>query len=178
MIHPNGQNGGGGIGTVDDAATTETTVRTSMAEGVRAPELATRSKQRAKQQIQQNRFVIIGAGAIVAALLIFVATSMPRKSPIKKPKRDTVEAKDATAASTTTSADNSLFPITDSGRPQAKETREGFLNEHDLDRTATRKTASSTFRGSQSTAPGTLGSIPPFGGSKHGRRRHISPEQA
>jgi hypothetical protein len=43
------------------------------------PEFATRAKQRAKQQIQQNRFVIIGAGAIVTALLIFVAVSMPHR---------------------------------------------------------------------------------------------------
>ncbi len=42
-------------------------------------DLATRAKQRARQQIQQNRFVIIGAGAIVIALLIFVATSMPHR---------------------------------------------------------------------------------------------------
>ena len=47
------------------------------------PELATRAKQRARQQIRQNRFVIIGAGAVVIALLIFVATSMPpsRRAP-------------------------------------------------------------------------------------------------
>jgi len=43
------------------------------------PEVATRTKQRARQQIQQNRFVIIGAGAIVTALLIFVAISMPHR---------------------------------------------------------------------------------------------------
>jgi len=37
---------------------------------VAMPEFATRAKHRAKQQIQQNRCVIIGAGAIVTALLI------------------------------------------------------------------------------------------------------------
>ena len=48
------------------------------------PEFATRAKQRARQQIQQNRFVIIGAGAIVTALLIFVAISMPHRGGPKK----------------------------------------------------------------------------------------------
>jgi hypothetical protein len=37
------------------------------------PGPATRAKQRARQRIQQSRFVIIGAGAIVIALLILVA---------------------------------------------------------------------------------------------------------
>ena len=58
------------------------------------PEVATRAKQRAKQQIQQNRFVIIGAGAIVIALLIFVATSMPhRGAPQKVKSRGTTAAR-------------------------------------------------------------------------------------
>ena len=50
------------------------------------PEFATRAKQRARQQIQQNRFVIIGAGAIVIALLIFVAISMPHRGGPEKAK--------------------------------------------------------------------------------------------
>ena len=50
------------------------------------PEFATRAKQRARQQIQQNRFVIIGAGAIVTALLIFVAMSMPHRGGPQKVK--------------------------------------------------------------------------------------------
>ncbi len=48
-------------------------------------DIATRAKVRAKQQFQQNRFVIIGAGALVVALLIFVATSIPHK-PVQKAK--------------------------------------------------------------------------------------------
>lgn len=166
MIHPNGQNGGGSTGTIQEPTTSEMTTPTSAAAGGQAPELATRTQQRAKQQIQQNRFVIIGAGAIVVALLIFVATSMPRKSAIHKAKSDAMAAKDAMTTGGTASADKSLFPITDSGKPQTKETHEGFLNEQDLDRTATRQPASHTSRGEQSNAPGTLGSIPPFGGEQ------------
>jgi hypothetical protein len=51
------------------------------------------------------------------------------------------------------------FPITDSGRPVTKETHEGFLNERDLRRTATKPAAGTP----QVVGAGTLGSIPPFG---------------
>lgn len=40
-------------------------------------ELATRAKLRARQKIQQNRFVIVAAGAVVFALLIFAVVSAP-----------------------------------------------------------------------------------------------------
>ena len=43
-------------------------------------EPATRTKQRAREQIQHNRFVIIAAGAVVTALLVFAMISAPRKS--------------------------------------------------------------------------------------------------
>jgi hypothetical protein len=39
-------------------------------------ELATRTKLRARQKIQQNRFVIVAAGAVVFALLIFAVVSL------------------------------------------------------------------------------------------------------
>jgi hypothetical protein len=40
-------------------------------------ELSTRTKLRARQKIQQNRFVIVAAGAVVFALLIFAVVSAP-----------------------------------------------------------------------------------------------------
>jgi hypothetical protein len=124
------------------------------------PEVATRARQRAKQQIQQSRFVIIAAGAIVIALLIFVATSMPhRGAPQKAKSRGASATEDLSLESGTASNDRSLFPITDSGRPVAKETHKGFLNERDLQRTATKPAAGTTVAG----GAGTLGSIPPFG---------------
>jgi len=124
------------------------------------PELATRAKQRARQQIQQNRFVIIGAGAIVIALLIFVATSMPHRStPQKVKSRGATTSEDLTLESGTASNDKSLFPITDSGRPVTKESHEGFLNERDLQRTATKPAPGTKV----ASGTGTLGSIPPFG---------------
>jgi hypothetical protein len=59
----------------------------------------------------------------------------------------------------TASNDKSLFPITDSGRPVTKESHEGFLNERDLQRTATKPAAGTKV----ASGAGTLGSIPPFG---------------
>ncbi|MFZ0296734.1 MAG: hypothetical protein WAM13_00140 [Candidatus Sulfotelmatobacter sp.] len=124
------------------------------------PEFATRAKQRASRQIQQNRFVIIGAEAVVIALLIFVATSMPhRGAPQKAKSRGATATEDLALESGTASNDKSLFPITDSGRPVTKDSHEGFLNERDLQRTATKPAAGRTV----ATGAGTLGSIPPFG---------------
>ena len=156
MIQPNGQNGRGSTATTQAPAARETVIATPTAGDAlrQSSDLATRAKQRAKQQFQQNRFVIIGAGAIVVALLIFVATSMPSKRPPPK-------LKDSAAA--TTPSDKSLFPITDSGRPATKETHEGFLNERDLQRTATGRPASGTTHAGQGNTDGTLASIPPFG---------------
>jgi hypothetical protein len=156
MIQQNGQNDWGSTTTTQAPAARETVIATPTS--VDAPrqgsELATRAKQRTKLQFQQNRFVIIGAGAIVVALLIFVATSMPSKRPSPKLK-DSADA--------TTPSDKSLFPITDSGRPATKETHEGFLNERDLQRTATGRPASGTTHAGQGNTDGTLASIPPFG---------------
>ena len=163
MIHPNGHSDNGNAAVIQEPAENETGNNVPLAPAATAPlpGLATRTKQRAKQQIQQNRFVIIGAGAIVIALLIFVATSMPhRGAPQKAAKsRGATATEDLASESGNPSNDKSLFPITDSGRPVTKETHEGFLNERDLQRTATKPAA----RTSEAGGAGTLGSIPPFG---------------
>jgi hypothetical protein len=127
------------------------------------PEFATRAKQRAKQQIQQNRFVIIGAGAIVTALLIFVAISVPhRGGPDKTKNRGLTAEGKSTLEPNSEGIEKSLFPITDSGRPATKEEHQGFLNERDLQRTVIRSTSHASPTG-QTNGVGTLGSIPPFG---------------
>ena len=161
MIHPNGHSDNGNAGVIQEPTGEETLSNVPFPPAATAPlpGLATRAKQRARQQIQQNRFVIIGAGAIVIALLIFVATSMPhRGAPQKVKSRGATGTEDLASESGTASNDKSLFPITDSGRPVTKESHEGFLNERDLQRTAT-KPAGTTVAG----GAGTLGSIPPFG---------------
>ena len=163
MIHPNGYNDNGNASVLQEPAENETRkndLPLPPDATVPLPGLATRAKQRARQQIQQNRFVIIGAGAIVIALLTFVATSMPhRGAPQKAKGRGATATEDLALESGTASNDESLFPITDSGRPVTKESHEGFLNERDLQRTATKPAAGTNV----ASGAGTLGSIPPFG---------------
>jgi hypothetical protein len=130
--------------------------------------IATRAKLRARQQFQQNRFVIIGAGALVVALLVFVATSIPHKSPVQKTKVGAAAVKEEPTQVANAGADRSLFPITDSGRPSAKEAHEGFLNEKDLERSVTHRPHAGSVQAAPSNAPGSLGSIPPFGPDQPG----------
>ncbi|MGA8812834.1 MAG: hypothetical protein WB523_09795, partial [Candidatus Sulfotelmatobacter sp.] len=166
MIHPNGNSDNGNTGVIQEPAGEETLSNVPLPPDATAPlpGLATRAKQRARQQIQQNRFVIIGAGAIVIALLIFVATSMPHRGTAQKVKsRGATASEDLALESGTASNDKSLFPITDSGRPVTKESHEGFLNERDLQRTAIKPAAGRTV----ASGSGTLGSIPPFGDQQH-----------
>jgi hypothetical protein len=166
VIHPNGHNDNGNAAVIQEPAENEARnndLPLPPDATVPLPGLATRAKQRARQQIQQNRFVIIGAGAIVIALLIFVATSMPhRGAPQKVKSRGATDTEDQVLESGTASNDKSLFPITDSGRPATKESHEGFLNERDLQRTATKPAAGRTV----ATGAGTLGAIPTFGDQK------------
>ncbi|MBZ5667443.1 MAG: hypothetical protein LAO30_22945 [Acidobacteriia bacterium] len=161
MIHPNGHSDNGNAAVIQEPAENEARNNEPLPADATAPlpGLATRAKQRARQQIQQNRFVIIGAGAIVIALLIFVATSMPHRSvPQKVKSRGATASEDLALESGTASNDKSLFPITDSGRPVTKESHEGFLNERDLQRTATKPAGTTVAGGAR-----TLGSMPPFG---------------
>ena len=161
MIHPNGHSDNGNAAVIQEPAQNEARNSEPLPADATAPlpGLATRAKQRARQQIQQNRFVIIGAGAIIIALLIFVATSMPhRGAPQNVKSRGATATEDLALESGTASNDKSLFPITDSGRPVTKESHEGFLSERDLRRTAT-KPAGTTVAG----GAGTLESIPPLG---------------
>jgi hypothetical protein len=168
MIHPNGHDPS--TATIPAPAPSETAqVPPEMPSAVVQPlDIATRAKLRAKEQFQQNRFVIIGAGALVIALLIFVATSIPRKSPVQKTKVGTGAIKEEPTPIANAGADRSLFPITDSGRPSAKEAHEGFLDEKDLERSVTHRSHPGSVQAGPSNAPGSLGSIPPFGPDQPG----------
>jgi hypothetical protein len=178
VIHPNGHNDNGNAAVIQELEENEARnndLPLPQDANAPMPELATRAKLRARQQIQQNRFVIIGAGAIVIALLIFVATSMPhRGAPQKVKSRGATGTEDLALESGTASNDKSLFPITDSGRPDTKESHEGFLNERDLQRTATKPAAGRTV----ATGSGTLGSIPPFGDQQTWRAPPYQPGSA
>jgi Bacterial conjugation TrbI-like protein len=163
MIHPNGH----------DPSTV--TIPAPPNETVQAPletppvfaqplDIATRTKLRARQHFQQNRFVIIGAGAVVCALLIFVATSIPHKNSVqKKTNFGSAAVKEEQTQIANPGVDRSLFPITDSGRPSPKDAHEGFLNEKDLERSVTHRPHPGSVQAGPSNTPGSLGSIPPFG---------------
>jgi hypothetical protein len=113
--------------------------------------------------MQPNRTVIVAAGAIVTALLIFVAVSTPHRSGPQKVTSPRVATKDdSTTSITGDSGEKSLFPITDSGRPAVKVGRQGFLNERDLQRTVIHSGANAS-QPATTKGTATLGSIPPFG---------------
>ena len=165
MTRPNGHNDNGNAGLMQELEGNETLNNVPIAAPTPAPlpELPTRANRRGKVQVQQSRFVIIAAGAVVIALLIFVAVSMPHRSrPQKTKSRSATTKDDSTTEIGSESDEKSLFPITDSGRPAAKEAHQGFLNERDLQRTVVRS-GSSTSQTAQPNGAGTLGSIPPFG---------------
>lgn len=168
MIHPNGHDPS--TATIPAPISSETVQSPlEMPSKVEQPiDIATRAKLRARQQFQQNRFVIIGAGALVVALLVFVATSIPHKGPVRKTKVDALAVKEEPTQIANADADRSLFPITDLGRPSAKEADEGFLDEKDLERSVTRRPHTGSTQAEPSTAPGSLGSIPPFGPDQPG----------
>jgi hypothetical protein len=165
VTRPNGHSDNGNVGFVQEPDGSELLDGVPIPPPAPAalPEFATRAKQRAKQQIQQNRFVIIGAGAIVTALLIFVAISMPhRGGPDKAKNRGLTSDGKSTLEPNSEGIEKSLFPITDSGRPVTKEEHQGFLNERDLQRTVIRSASHASPTG-QTNGAGTLGSIPPLG---------------
>lgn len=168
MIHPNGHDPS--TSTIPEPTPSET-IQTPLETPpaiVQPLDIATRAKLRARQHFQQNRFVIIGAGALVIALLIFVATSIPHKNSVQKTKLGAAGVKEEPTQVANAGADRSLFPITDSGRPLAKEGHEGFLNEKDLERSVTHRPHTASVQAGLSNAPGSLGSIPPFGPDQPG----------
>jgi hypothetical protein len=126
-------------------------------------EPATRTRQRAREQIRQNRFVIIAAGAVVTALLLFAMISAPRKALPQKTKDPAATGQNAVLQGENLSPEKNLLPITDSGCPAAKEMHDGYMNEQDLQRTAIRRAPSSAAHPPSASMTGTLASIPPFG---------------
>ena len=163
MTRRNGHSDNGSTGLVENLGVAEADdVSTPVLPADALQEAATRSKQRARQPIQQNRFVIIAAGAVVTAILIFVAVFIPHRNAPQKTQGRAATKTESTIETSNEGAAKSLFPITDSGRPAVKEAHRGFVNESDLQRTAIRSGAN-TSQVAQPSAPGTLGSIPPFG---------------
>src|ERR1700704_4263584 len=130
MTSQNGQNGTIAIADLNAEPSANTPAAPTAAGQTTSP--VTRTELRAKQKSQQNRFVIVGAGALVVALLLFVAVSMPRKNTSQKPKTGSTVGQAKSQQGEPASDERSLLPITDSGRPIAKETHDGFVDEQDL----------------------------------------------
>lgn len=123
-----------------------------------AEQLPTRAKLRARENFRQNRSVILAAGALVFALLIFAIVSAPGRRSGSKALVVPKTNDDASA----TSVQKSTLPIIDSGRNLPAPEHDGELGEQDVARTATRKTPARTAP--SGGGPGSLASIPPFGG--------------
>jgi hypothetical protein len=122
---------------------------------------ATRVKQGSIQPLKQNRVVLLAGGACVVALLLFILISFPsRKAKAPSAKPGGQVAGQQTAGNT--ESDHSLFPITDSGRPALKESRDGLIGEQDVQRTATRQMPTEKPFETKVPPGSTLGSIPPF----------------
>src|SRR5258707_1450989 len=89
--------------------------------------------------------------------------SVSRKSLPQKTKDPVATGQNAVLQGENLSAEKNLLPITDSGRPAAKEMHDGYMNEQDLQRTAIRRAPSSAAHPQSASMTGTLASIPPFG---------------
>ncbi len=126
MIHPNGHDPSTATIPAAPSETIQTPLETPPA--VAQPlDIATRTKLRARQQFQQNRFVIIGAGALVVALLIFVATSIPHKNPVQKTKAGATAVKDYRLAARRLPPGATTEGTVVFERPAFKESREQLL---------------------------------------------------
>ena len=126
---------------------------------------ATRSRLRMKQNVRQNRVIIIGAGLLVVAFLLFVAVSVPR-SPSSKPIV-AASSSSSTHANLQTDdlyhAERSVLPIVDSRPPKPAPKGDSLIDEEAVEHTASQVTApSKTAHSSTATGPQTLASVPPF----------------
>ncbi len=179
MTPVDGQNGNHAVETLEDSGPAR-----SATEGVTSDlfvsqqSVVTRRMQRAKPELRQNRYVLIGAGAVVLAILIFVMVSMPR-SPLRDATKQSAasRAPESALENTTGPSEKSLFPIIDSQRTAPQTQHDGFLNEGDLERTAKPK-PSPNLPPPSATVAGSLGAIPPFGSQENWQAPAYQPQPA
>ncbi len=164
MIGPDGNNSDKQATAVqpDKDETAQEPVRSSAPPN--SPLFATRGKQSPKQQLSQNKPALIGAGAVVFALLIFVFTSAHKHQHFSAGK---IEGKGHPTAPSpspgNTDSQKSFFPVTNSDRPAANEVNNGRIDEQDVQRTATRQAGQATSASSgKIPQSASLGSLPPF----------------
>lgn len=132
------------------------------APGSTAP-FATREKQSLRNNFRQNKMAIITGGAVGAALILFVLTSIPGHQDTKK--TSSLQPKTAVAPAKP-SDEKSLFPVIDSGAPIAKDSSDGSIGEDDVHRTASHQpNADATLQTKKIADRSTLGALPPFDAS-------------
>ena len=118
MTPVDGQNGNHAVETLEDSGPARSaTERVTSDLFVSQQSVVTRRMQRAKPELRQNRYVLIGAGAVVLAILIFVMVSMPR-SPLRDATKQSAasRAPESAPENTTGPSEKSLFPIIESQR--------------------------------------------------------------
>jgi len=172
MIHPNGHDPGSSVVLEEPAVATPDTGQSAPAATGAAPPFATRSKVRSRQQLAQNKVVLIAGGAVVVALLLFVFSSAPAHKPVAlKGKQGTVGHQPEAHQSAPEQGDEnpegqkSMFPVIESGRTPVKDLHNGLIGEQDVEHTATRQPRTNrNFPEQRIPQNGTLGSIPPFDG--------------
>src|SRR5213078_74702 len=127
------------------------------------PPFATRSKQSPKPQLSQNKPALIGVGAVVLALLVFVFTSAGRHQHAKVQKTTTAAVGHPTASKSADNTDSqkSFFPVTDAGGPAGQETNHGRIDEQDVQRTAIRQQSTGQPPTAKMPPGASLGSLPP-----------------
>ena len=124
---------------------------------------ATRARLRMKTSFRQNQIVVIGAGALVVALLLFVAVSAPHKKASQKTVSEESLTEGKPKPTELNPEEHSLLPIMDSEEPKQPLRQEDTIDEDAVERTATHTAMSSKpARPLPAIREQSLGSVPPF----------------
>src|SRR5262249_34136520 len=102
------ENGNHGIAGIEEKL--EETRSAPQQRQVNFADLMTRRKQRAKHSIQQNRFVIIAAAALIVGIVLFVMVSMPHRPSSDKKGQSSVSKLGFQKTAVANSSEQSLLP--------------------------------------------------------------------
>lgn len=124
----------------------------------------TRARLRVKDNFRHNRVVIIGAGVLVVAFLLFVAVAAPRHNTSKKTTTSgTLDYTKPQSEDDPSPSEHSVLPIIDARQPKPALKSENLIDENAVERTASQPIVSSKpARPSPVVQEQTLSSIPPF----------------
>lgn len=125
---------------------------------------ATRNRPK-KQELPQNKVILIAAGAVVVVLLLFLFSAAPARKhvPAKGSLSAAKQSVETPPQGDSADEQKSIFPIVESTRPPAAPSGNSRLGELDLEHMAKRQPLSSKIPSQPKTPEaGTLASIPPF----------------